>query len=105
MGKLHRSQRTVSIGNPDALKQMWNSCKCSVTAQMYRKLQIEENVSISPAFICPPLLDVADVIDRAVNSHVIVVTSNVEGTTEFNGPLLSKKSQKRPYYWLSSEAV
>lgn len=34
MGRLHRSQRTVSIGNPDALKQMLNPCKCSTTAAM-----------------------------------------------------------------------
>lgn len=49
---------------------------------------------VSPAFICPPPLNVEDVIDCAVNSHVIVVTGHVEGTIEFNGPLLSKTKQK-----------
>lgn len=49
---------------------------------------------VSPAFICPPPLNVKDVIDCAVNSHVIVVTGHVEGTIKFNGPLLSKTKQK-----------
>lgn len=45
MGRLHRSQRTVSIGNPDALKHMLNPCKCSTTATMYGRLQMNQNVS------------------------------------------------------------
>lgn len=49
---------------------------------------------VSPAFICPPPLNVKDVIDCAVNSHVIVVTGHVEGTIKFNCPLLSKTKQK-----------
>lgn len=53
MGKQHRSQRTVSIGNPHALKQMLNSYKCSVTAKMYRKRQIRENVSIRTCLYLP----------------------------------------------------
>lgn len=48
----------------------------------------------SPAFIRPPFLNVKDVIDRAVDSHVIVVTSNVEGTIKFNGPLFSTNKQQ-----------
>lgn len=48
----------------------------------------------SPAFIGPPPLNVKDVIDRAVNSHVIVVPGHVEGTVKFNGPLLSKTNRK-----------
>lgn len=45
---------------------------------------------LSPALVCPSFLDVTDIVDRAINRHVIVVTSHVECTVKFNGPLLKK---------------
>lgn len=46
--------------------------------------------SLSPALVCPPFLDVTDIIDCAVNCHVIVVAGDVEWTDKFDGPLLKK---------------
>lgn len=46
--------------------------------------------SLSPALVCPPFLDVTDIIDCAVDCHVIVVAGDVEWTVKFDGPLLKK---------------
>lgn len=34
--------------------------------------------ALLPALVCPTFLDVTDIIDCAVNRHVIVVTGDVE---------------------------
>lgn len=93
----------VDCTDPNALCQWaiqmhWNRCRTPVNAQQqqqrmgdYRWIKMSP---VSPAFICPPPLNVKDVIDCAVNSHVVVVTGHVEGTLKFNGPLLSKTKQK-----------
>lgn len=46
----------------------------------------------SPALICPLFLDVADIIECAVDRHIIIVTSNVERAVKFNGPLMMKNT-------------
>lgn len=54
---------------------------------------------VSPAFIRPPPLNVKDVIDCAVNSHVVVVTGHVEGTIKFNGSLFKQNQRKGNSWW------
>lgn len=76
MGKLQRSQRTVSMGNPETLFD-------SIRNKLEFEIQHNMTASVfphflSPALVCPPLLDVAYVIDCAAHCHVIVVSSNVE---------------------------
>lgn len=44
-----------------------------------------------PALVRPPFLNVADVVPRAVDRHVVVVTGHIERLAEFNGPLKKKK--------------
>lgn len=53
---------------------------------------------LSPALVCPPFLDVTDIVDCAINCHVIVVTSHVECTVKFNGPLFKKNITQLPIF-------
>lgn len=53
-GKLHRSQRTVSIGSPHALKQTANSCERQKLQNKSRENgQIGENASILTCLFLP----------------------------------------------------
>lgn len=50
------------------------------------------SVAFSPALFGSPLLHVTDIIDCAVDRHVVIVTGDVEGTVELHGPLDTRKT-------------
>lgn len=58
--------------------------------------------SLSPGLPFPPFLDVTYVVDCAVYCHVIVVTSDIKGTVEFNGPLEEERKKEKTLHTISS---
>lgn len=59
-------------------------CYCSL---LFHPLEIVMHTHSSPATILFPLLDVIDVIDRATDSHVIIVACNEKGMLPFDRSL------------------
>lgn len=93
-GKLHRSHRTVSMGSPGELVEKQRAIVEVMSSVHDIQNHFPPDVflcSPSPALVRPPFLDVAYVVDGAVNCHVIVVAGDVEGTAEFYGALQTEK--------------